>query len=222
MRFRTMDQSQRSEGMQDSRANLDRRELLARAIWGSVGAAAVLAAVPSETEASNRKTVLYEVAGLGNTFTFIPAPGATDPATNWRGTTFFVEGDIYPRDTIPFGVMDWDPSSATPIGHWLARGWFINRTGRPGEEDRPEPPSVVHNEFLIGRIVPDNLFPADQLTSSGLGGSSGPGGRPVHSVVGGTGRYLASQGAVTFHSIGANITGAPNFVCDFRLVKHAR
>lgn len=209
-----------SEGT-SSITNPNRRDLLTKTLWGSVGAAAVSLVHSSDAKASSGKRTMFEVAALGHTFTFIPAPGATDP-TNWRGTTFFVEGDLYERGTIPFGVMDWDPSLATPIGHWLARGWFINRVGRPGEEDRPEPPSIVHNEFLIGRMTPDALFPANQLTSSGLGGSSGPGGRPLHSVVGGTGRYFGAKGAVLFHSIGANITGAPNFVCDFHLVTDSR
>jgi hypothetical protein len=194
---------------------VDRRELLARIIGGSVAAAGGLV-LAADAHAEDLRRV-FEVAALGHTFTFTLAPGATDPS-DWRGTTFFVEGDLYRRGTIPVGVENWDPSWATPIGHWLARGWSINRVGRAGEEDRPEPPSVVHNEFLIGRIRPDSLFPPHQLTSSGLGGSSGPGGTPLHSVVGGTGRYLGAKGAVTFHSIGTNITGAPNFVCDFRLL----
>jgi len=198
---------------------IDRRQLLAKIIFGTVAAAGAFG-LASDAQASDERRV-FEVAALGHTFTFIPAPGATDP-TNWRGTTFFVEGDLYRRGTIPVGYENWDPSSATPIGHWLARGWFINRVGRPGEDDRPEPPSIVHNEFLIGRMAPDRLFPPDQLTSSGLGGSSGPGGMPLHSVVGGTGLYLGAKGAVTFHSIGTNITGAPNFVCDFRLLSDAR
>jgi len=199
--------------------DMDRRQLLAKIIGGSVATAGGLV-LAADAHASDQRKV-FEVAALSHTFTFILASGATDP-TNWRGTTFFVEGDLYRRGTIPVGVENWDPSGAMPIGHWLARGWFMNRVGRPGEEDRPEPPSIVHNEFLIGRITPDSLFPPDQLASSGLGGSSGPGGMPLHSVVGGTGRYLGAKGMVTFHSIGSNITGAPNFVCDFRLVSDSR
>jgi hypothetical protein len=214
MKKRGLDE-RRSDAASPQADGVDRRQLLARIIGGSVAAAGGLVLAADAHAEDPRK--VFEVAALGHTFTFTLAPGATDPS-NWRGTTFFVEGDLYRRGTIPVGVENWDPSWATPIGHWLARGWFINRVGRVGEEDRPAPPSVVHNEFLIGRIRPDSLFPPDQLTSSGLGGSSGPGGRPLHSVVGGTGRYLGAKGAVTFHTIGTNITGAPNFVCDFRLL----
>lgn len=200
-------------------ATVDRRQLLTRTLFGSVGAAAALAALPSDAQASDRR-VLFEVACLGNTFSFILAPGA-DPSDpfNGRGTTFIVEGNLYRPGTIPVGVFDWDPSSAEPIGHWFCRGWNINRVGRPGEEDRPEPFGLVHWEFVIGRFTPDNLFPADQLTASGIVGSVGHQ-QPTLSVVGGIGRYLAAQGSVTANVFGANITGAPNFTTDFRLVKH--
>ena len=207
--------------MKDPRvANPDRRQLLTRTLWGSIGAAASLAALPSEAEASDGRRVVFEVACLGNTFSVILAPGA-DPVDpfNARGTTFIVEGNLYRRGTIPVGVFDWDPSSAEPIGHWFCRGWTINRTGRPGEEDRPEPFALVHWEFAIGRFTPDNLFPADQITASGIVGTVG-GQQPTLSVVGGIGRYLAAHGSVTANIFGANITGAPNFTTDFRLVKH--
>jgi hypothetical protein len=196
-------------------ADLGRRQLLARAFFGSVGAATGLAALPSEGEASGRRRVVFEVAFLGNTFTTILAPGATD-FTNLRGSTVFGEGELYPGGTIPEGVMDWDPASATPIGHLFLRGWFINRTGRPGEEDRPEPIGIAHHEYVIGRIAPDNLFPADQLTSSGL---ANPTSGLVHSVMGGTGRYFGARGEVVNSIIGANTTGLPNVRFEFRLEK---
>lgn len=194
----------------------DRRQLLARTIWGSLGAAAGLAAFPSKAEADATDSAIYDVACLFNTFTFIAAEGSTDPFSNFRGTTFFVEGDLYPNGTIPVGILDFDPSSAMPIGHWLCRGWFINRTGRPGEADRPEPHVITHQEYVIGRIAASDLFPVHQLTSSGVEGSLGP---VPRSVVGGTGSYNAAAGTVIQHTIGANVTGGPNFRFDFRLVK---
>jgi hypothetical protein len=220
-------QNLRSEAMKDpSMVDLDRRQLLTRALFGSVGAAATLAALPSEAEASGRRRVVFDVACLGNTWTQILAPGADAPldSHNQRGTTFIVEGNLYRRGTIPVGEMNWNPASATPIGHWFCRGWFINRTGRSGEKDRPEPFCLVHQDYVIGRFAPDNLFPPDQITTSGIVGAIDlmAAGGPTLSVVGGTGRYLAAQGAVTLQVIGFNTTGAPNFPCDFRLEKRDR
>jgi hypothetical protein len=198
-------------------ANLDRRQLLARAFFGSLGAATSLVALSSEAEASDRRRVVFEVAILGNTFTTILAPGASG-FTNLRGSTVFAEGELYPRGTIPAGVIGWDPASATPIGHWFLRGWFINRTGRPGEEDRPEPVGIAQIEYVIGRFAPDNLFPADQITASGL---ANPELRPrgLQSVMGGTGRFFGARGEAFISTLGFNTTGAPNLSCDFRLEK---
>jgi hypothetical protein len=202
-------------------ADLDRRQLLTRALFGSVGAAAGVALLPSEAEADGRRRVIFDVACLGNTFSVILAPGA-DPGDflNQRGTTFIVEGNLYRRGTIPRGVFDWDPSSAEPIGHWFCRGWNINRRNRPGEEDRPEPFGLVHWEWVVGRFAPDNPFPPDQLTASGIVGALDETKQPTLSVLGGIGRYLAAHGSITATVFGANITGAPNFTTDFRLVTH--
>jgi hypothetical protein len=201
-------------------ANLDRRQLLTRALFGSVGAAAGLAALPSEAETSGRRKVVFDLAILGHTFTTILAPGATDTDfTNLRGSTVVAEGELYRRGTIPRGAMNWDPTSATPIGHWFMRGFYINRTGRPSEEDRPQPLGIAHYEYVIGRITPDNLFPADQLTSSGL---ATPVARNLQSVMGGTGRYFGARGEVFTSVIGSNTTGAPNVSIDFRLEKRDR
>ena len=199
-------------------ANLDRRQLLMRAFFGSVGAATGLAALPSDAEASDRRRVVFDLAILGQAFTVILAPGATlaDP-NNLFGSTIVGEGLLYSGGTIPRGAMNWDPASATPIGHWFIRGVFITRSGRPGEEDRTDPAGIGLSEFVIGRITPDNPFPADQLTTSGLASPTTTRGR--NSVVGGTGRYFGARGEVFFANIGSNITGVPNFAFDFRLEK---
>ena len=201
-------------------ANLDRRQLLVRALFGSVGAAAGLTALPSEAEANGRRRVVFDLAILGHTFTTILAPGATDTdPTNLFGSTVVAEGALYRGGTIPRGAMNWDLASATPIGHWFLRGFYITRTGRPGEEDRTDPVAIVHSEYIIGRITPDNPIPADQLTTSHLASPTTTG---RGSVVGGTGRYFGARGEVFAANIGSNITGVPNFVLDFRLEERDR
>ncbi|MGH9245516.1 MAG: hypothetical protein ACRD29_14610 [Acidimicrobiales bacterium] len=200
---------------------LDRRRLLAGLAWGAAGAAGASAvgavAVATPASAHPRRTVTYEVACLLNTFTPVLPEGATDPETNFRGTSFFVEGELYRNGTIPDGATDFDPGSASPIGHWLCRGWFINRTGRAGEEDRPLPHVITTQEYLIDRIAPDALFPAESLVSSGLEGGPGV---ATRAVIGGTGRYHGLTGDVLQHTIGANLTGGPNFRFEFRLDQH--
>jgi len=199
----------------------DRRQLLARAIWGTVGltaastGASLAVAAPA---AASTKTVTYDVACLLNTFTPIVAEGSTDPSSNFRGTTFFVEGELYPAGAIADGATNFDPASVPAIGHWMCRGWFINRTGRAGEADRPEPHVVTHQEYLIGRISEGNLFPVDQLSSSGLEGDNS-GRSATRSVVGGAGMWQAATGSVVQHVIGTNTTTGPNFRFVFDLAK---
>lgn len=197
---------------------LDRRQLLARAIWGTAGLTAASVALGAPTASATTKSATYDVACLLNTFTFIAAEGATDPSTNFRGTTFFVEGELYPGGSIPTGVTNFDPASVESIGHWLCRGWFINRTGRSGEADRPEPHVITHQEYLLTRISGDNIFPLDQLTSSGLEGDN-TGRSAPRSVVGGAGKWHGATGSVVQHVIGANTTTGPNFRFVFDLGK---
>jgi hypothetical protein len=68
----------RAKALDPLAANLNRRQLLTRALAGSVGAATGLAAIPSEAKASGRRRVVFEVAILGHTYATILAPGATD------------------------------------------------------------------------------------------------------------------------------------------------
>lgn len=206
---------------------LDRRQLLARAVWTTAGGAAIattgLAQIPRPAVAAGKHSPSFDVACLFNTFTPILAPGADPddpdaPFTNWLGTTFFVEGDLYPAGTIPGGATDFDPEAHNAMGHWLCRGWFINRTGRSGLTDRPDPHVVTQQEYLLGKITASDYFPADQLASSGLEGDRE--GRPVtRSVIGGAGSYHGARGSVVQHTTGANTTGGPNFRFDFSLAK---
>jgi hypothetical protein len=75
-------------------------------------------------------------------------------------------------------------------------------------------------DWVIGRFAPDNLFPPDQFTASGVVEAVDLAAQdPTLSVVGGIGRYFAAQGSITANTFEANITGAPNFTTDFHLVK---
>lgn len=202
-------------------AVIDRRSLITRGlIWGAAGTAAAAAGsvvTASPAGAAKRSTAVFDVACLLNTFTFIAADGATDPFTNFRGSTFVVEGDLYPAGTIPSGP-GFDPAGATPTGHWICRGWFVNRTGREGEADRPEPHVITQQEYLLQRMTGTDYFALDQLTSSGLEGDN-HGRTATRSVVGGTGTFEGARGSVRQIVTGSNTTDGPNFRFEFSLAK---
>jgi hypothetical protein len=176
---------------------IDRRKALA-----SAGTLAALAAVWQPTTAlahgkhKDKGDLVLDVACLGDTF----APGMNDAldagAGDLRGVGFFVEGLIYPADTIPDGP-GFDPASENAFGTWLCRGWLILHGGRP------EPHTISTQEYMLGIVTPSNPTPEDQLVSSGT-----EGGVPVavRSILGGTGRYRRARGEVVQHLIGTNTT----------------
>jgi hypothetical protein len=191
--------------MEDSLFN--RRQVLTGSVIAALGALwlpdkARAAAVtpPPGTEGA---TVVMDVALLGNTWTE-NFQGALDPkGGDWRGASFYVEGDLYPGGTIPAGD-GWDSSSVAPMGHWFCRGWFITNPGRPA------PAVISTQEYLFGRISSAIPSPPDQLVSSGLE----TGATTTRSVIGGTGRYRGVAGEVVQQQIGTNKTvfngaGAP-------------
>lgn len=199
---------------------LGRRELLRQgAIWGGTAAAAALgstAVLASPATAGKGHTVAYDVACLGDTFRWIAAPGTTPPG-DLRGSTFSVEGRIYPAGTI--GGTGFDPAGAGALGTWFCRGWFLIAPGRP------EPHVLSTQEYVLGEISPTQLFPPDTLTSSGMEGSADESQVAARAVIGGTGRYAGARGVVLQHGNGTNTTKlttlggipAPNFRFEFQL-----
>jgi len=172
--------------------------------------------------AAGGTTLTLNVAALGDTFRLMLAPGASPPDRH-AGSVFVIEGWIYPAGTIP-GGDGFEPGSATSIGRWFCRGWFLDTPARH------QPALLTTQEYLLGEISPAHLFPPDQLVSSGLEQAVPiPGYDPtqpaIRSVIGGTGRYAGASGVVIQHSIGHNTTKliaglrepAPNFRFEFEL-----
>lgn len=218
---------------------LDRRELLRRgALTSGVGAAAVAlgwtgaacgraaetgSLAPTITPGSSTLTI--DVACLGYTYRQIAPEGATfpdssDPLKEFdaRGTTFSVEGDIYPDGTISGDGFDPARHESERVGTWFCRGWYLLHS------QRPEPHVLTSQEYVLGIVGPDNLFPGDQIVSSGLEGvNDGEQLRSFRSVIGGTGRYSGTLGQVLQEGNGVNTTviegvgNAPNFLFTFDL-----
>lgn len=198
-------------------STLDRRDLLKKGlIWGSVVPAAAMLRTGTPALAKKGTALTFDVACLGDTLRIIFAPGAS-PA-DMRGSTFSVEGLIYPAGTVP--DSGFDPTIAAGIGTWMCRGWFVIAPGRP------EPHVITTQEYLFGDISTARLYPPDQLVSSGLEGSKDESQVAVRSVTGGTGRYAGATGVAFQHGNGTNTTTlgpggalgpAPNFRFDFHL-----
>lgn len=189
---------------------LDRRSVLKKGlVLGGVGTAAGLLASASGAgcaSAQESRALELDVACLGDTFRMIPVAGNAEG--DLRGNTFSVEGLIYPDGTIPDAPEnDFDPASERAIGHWLCRGWFLLHPGRT------QPHVVTTQEYILGVISDDNVFPVDSLVSSGLEGPNPDSAdKPaLRSVIGGTGDYAAATGVVRQLENGTNTTRIEDF-----------
>lgn len=209
-----------TESIEATRVGVDRRALLKRTLaWGGAGSiAATVGRVTPASAAPATSTASYDVACLGDTFRFILHPEANPAINEFRGTTFSVEGAIYPLGTVT--RTGFDPVSADQkrIGTWFCRGWMIIAP------ERPAPHVLTTQEYVLGQMREDQLFPRDTLTSSGLEGSTDEEQTPERAVIGGTGQFAGATGIVEQHGNGTNATSlhllgdpAPNFRFDFRL-----
>lgn len=206
-----------------SPVELDRRAVLKRGlVLGGAGSAAAALATFGSTEsaaAAGRIRLKLDVASLGDTLRIQPQEGNAEGDS--RGSLFILEGNIYPAGTISRETFD--PASAEAIGTWFCRGWIL------GHPERPEPHVITTQEYVLGNIRPERVFPPDTLASSGTEGVNAefiPGADaqvPIRSVIGGTGKYAGATGVVRQAFLGSNtttLTGlgpAPNFRFKFRL-----
>lgn len=212
----------------EPRAVVDRRRLLRRGLLlGGVGVAApalvAAPAAPAAAQATSRTTVVFEVAMLGNTHRLILGPEVAN--FELRGSTFYVEGILYPAGTIP-AAPGFDPAAHQDkaIGHWFNSGCFM------AGPDRPQPHRFSVQQHVFGLITPDDLFPVDQISSQGTESSRTQDFLPsTRAITGGAGRYLGATGQITQYGHGTNVTSvdilgrvvpAPNFRFIFTLVKH--
>ncbi len=195
-----------------SRRNIVRRGLI---IGAATAAVPVVGATPAIASDGKHRTLVLDVAMLGDTHEFNPGPEIDHGIT--RGSTFFVEGIIFPGYTIPDGVTGWDPhaNESLAIGRWFNSGTFM------GSPSRPQPHRYSNQTHVLGLITPDNLFPEDQISSIGTESSRSQDTKPsTRAIVGGAGRYFGASGQITQFGHGNNVTSvniegfispAPNF-----------
>ena len=181
-----------------------------------------------------------DVAVLGHTDA-IDASGRIGPkdsqnyfSIDVRGDSFYVEGALYPGRTIPdptevtqgrpggraskqYQVV-WDFTKATPVGHWLSRGWPIingvtykDSRGTVVESPRTEPHLLTEHNYVFGRMTGDNLTP-EMLISSGADDGNDPEKEVlVRAITGGTGRFKFARGQVIERILGRNTTTLRSF-----------
>jgi hypothetical protein len=189
--------------------NLDRRQLLMRTLFGSVGAAAALAALPSETEASDTHTLTFDVAcdcRTGSPVFFAGGP---------RGEAFIVNGKIFPAGTLPSGTASNDPTQpvngVSPIGDWCCRGQMAGAFPPDVAPAYASTPFGWNTQYFL-------LKGGDALTAEGYttGDVTTPTGELL-SVTGGIGGFSGASGFIVETPFGTNATGCPNFRAKFRL-----
>lgn len=146
--------------------------------------------------------------------TFPAAPDEGD----LRGSTFYVEGILYPGGHIGDGD-GFVPGPEGAVGRWFCRGNFLVHPGRP------EPRIMSSQEYVLGLIDADNLFPPDMITTVGLEGAEEYFVNMHRAITGGTGNYRSATGECSQHFTGVNSTvffddpesNAPNIRFEFDL-----
>jgi hypothetical protein len=161
----------------------------------------------SEREShDNTQTFVVDVAIDAHTLGLNNDPAAA--GTPKRGTTFIVNGKIYPGGTIPSGVTAFDPATAPgSIGTWICRGVFL---------------ADFTDIFVNGSasVAFDTtqmfLFPNDgnALFTEGLEGNLGV--TTHRAVTGGTGRFRRVTGTLKQQTIGVNRNGAADGLFNLR------
>ncbi|MEM7286390.1 MAG: hypothetical protein AAF480_08575 [Actinomycetota bacterium] len=195
--------------------NVSRRKALQAAglMAGGAAVATVATAAPAGAHeyhtSRRRKKLVVDVACDNRTFN-VTLPEARVPTENEipvadgfppNGTPFFVEGALFPANTIPTGAENWDldGNAAAAIGHWFCYGWFVSRA------DRVDPHVITTQTYLFQRISQEDPFPTRQIQSHGLEGTFGTE-VATRSIIGGTGIYRNASGRVLQDTIGTNNT----------------
>jgi hypothetical protein len=179
---------------------------------GGAGAATVL-----DSTGDRGETVVLDCACLGDTWRMTLFEGAGESG-DLRGSPFSVEGILYPGGHLPEGD-GFVPTLDEAIGHWFCRGHMILHPGRP------LPHLMSNQEYVVGLIDADRLFPPDMLTTVGLEGTEENFERMHRAITGGTGLYRGARGECSQYFIGANSTvfaddptvTAPNIRFEFDL-----
>jgi hypothetical protein len=182
-------------------ANLDRRQLLSRVLFGSVGAAASALAVSSDAEATDARTLTFDVACDCRT-------GSPGFFGGNRGEPFIVNGKIFPARTLPSGDASNDPTQpfngVSPIGDWSCRGQLAGEFRPDIAAAYSATPFAWNTQYFV--------LKGGSLTAEGYATPTGE----LLSVTGGIRSFSGASGFIVEAPFGTNVTGCPNFRATFR------
>jgi hypothetical protein len=166
-----------------------------------LGAATANAAPDVDTTVHRRPNLVLDIAMDGPSLLVNPGPNVD--FGDLRGSTFYVEGPIFPGGTIPDESSDFDATQHTDkqIGTWFGMGQFMLFRGRPN------PHLYSTHTYVFGDITPDDNFPPDQFSSIGTEASLTQDTKPsTRAIVGGAGRFFGQSGQISLYGNGANVT----------------
>jgi hypothetical protein len=176
--------------------------LVAIAAWQSGGVAVH----------ADPKDVVFtvDVAVDHETFAIIPSTGLVlhpEALGPNRGTTFIVDGTVFPAGTLQKGAGQGDPKQPGAVGVWSCKGFF---TSDLGTED------VGFNTTQMFQFEDGDL-----LWTEGLEAGLGKMGVITHrTILGGTGKFRGAEGDVVQEALGTNVGGTPNIRLTFKILKH--
>lgn len=171
-----------------------------------LGAGSVLY-VGSQRAKADDDAFVVDVAVDGDTYKEIPVVGPPPAKDSLRGTTFIVNGKIFPAGTIK--GPGFNPKQGGSIGDWVCRGVFT----KDGLAMLPGVSEEVDTTQMF-------LFSNDSkaIWTEGFEGDEGV--TQHRAVTGGTGEFHGVTGSVTqLTLVGANSTGMGNSRFTFRLDK---
>jgi len=149
-----------------------------------------------------------DVAVDHETFAIVPSAGlvlhpkAVGPN---RGTSFIVDGKVFPGGTLQEGDGQGDPNMSGSIASWICKGFF---TSDLGTED------IGFNTTQMFKFDGDT----DAIWTEGLEAGLGKAAVTTHrTILGGTGKYHGAQGEVIQRSLGTNVGGTPNIRVTFKI-----
>jgi hypothetical protein len=160
--------------------------------------------VRAEEAKSGDDVLVVDVAVDFNTYSQISL------GDSLRGTTFIVNGKIFPAGTIT--GPGFDPNQAGSIGTWVCRG--VNT--KDGAAMVPGASEEIDTTQMF--LLPND---AKAIWTEGFEGDQGV--TEHRAVIGGTGEFSGATGTVIQQTLmGLNNSNGPNSRFTFRLKKHDR